>query len=56
MPAITRYLHTMYRITDPGRSRVRLTFVRHPDGKITDHWNIVDVAGLLLQLGVASGP
>lgn len=28
-----------------------MDFVRVQDGKITDHWNIVDVAGLLAQLG-----
>jgi steroid delta-isomerase-like uncharacterized protein len=30
-----------------------MDFVRIRDGKIADHWNIVDVAGLMAQLGVA---
>jgi predicted SnoaL-like aldol condensation-catalyzing enzyme len=32
-----------------------MDFVRVRDGKITDHWNVVDVAGLMQQLGVAAG-
>jgi len=33
-----------------------MDFVRIRDGKVTDHWNIVDVAGMLAQLGVAGAP
>jgi predicted ester cyclase len=29
--------------------------VRYRDGKLTEHWNIVDVAGLMAQLGVDQG-
>jgi predicted SnoaL-like aldol condensation-catalyzing enzyme len=32
----------------PRRSRA--DFVRHRDGQIVEHWNIVDVAGLLAQM------
>jgi steroid delta-isomerase-like uncharacterized protein len=28
-----------------------MDFVRYSDGQIVEHWNIVDVAGLLQQLG-----
>lgn len=31
-----------------------MDFVRYRDGKIAEHWNVVDVAGLMHQLG-ASG-
>jgi steroid delta-isomerase-like uncharacterized protein len=31
-----------------------MDFVRVQNGQITDHWNIVDVAGLMAQLGAAS--
>jgi steroid delta-isomerase-like uncharacterized protein len=30
-----------------------MDFVRYRDGRIVEHWNIVDQAGLLRQLGVA---
>lgn len=30
-----------------------MDFVRYRDGKITEHWNIVDMAGLMQQLGAA---
>jgi predicted SnoaL-like aldol condensation-catalyzing enzyme len=30
-----------------------MDFVRYEDGKITEHWNVVDVAGLLAQPGAA---
>jgi len=33
-----------------------MDFVRIRDGKVVDHWNIVDVAGLMGQLGVMGGP
>jgi len=29
-----------------------MDFVRIRDGKIAEHWNVVDVAGLMQQLGV----
>lgn len=36
------------------RATIRvMDFVRVQDGKITDHWNIVDVAGLMAQLGAS---
>jgi steroid delta-isomerase-like uncharacterized protein len=39
------------------RATIRvMDFVRYRDGKVTEHWNIVDVAGLLQQLGVDPGP
>jgi predicted SnoaL-like aldol condensation-catalyzing enzyme len=28
-----------------------MDFVRYADGKIVEHWNVVDVFGLLAQLG-----
>jgi steroid delta-isomerase-like uncharacterized protein len=28
-----------------------MDFIRIRDGKVAEHWNIVDVAGLLAQLG-----
>ena len=38
------------------RATIRvMDFVRFRDGKVTEHWNIVDVAGLLRQLGVTPG-
>lgn len=34
------------------RATIRvMDFVRYEDGKIAEHWNIVDVAGLMAQLG-----
>jgi len=30
-----------------------IDFVRFRDGKIAEHWNIVDMAGLMRQLGVS---
>lgn len=42
----------------PTHRRVRIRimdFVRYRDGKVAEHWNIVDVIGLLRQLGVAPG-
>ena len=36
------------------RATIRvMDFVRYEDGKIAEHWNIVDVAGLMAQLGAA---
>jgi steroid delta-isomerase-like uncharacterized protein len=32
-----------------------MDFVRYRDGKVAEHWNIVDVIGLLRQLGVVDG-
>jgi steroid delta-isomerase-like uncharacterized protein len=32
-----------------------IDIVRFADGKITEHWNVVDVAGLLQQLGAFPG-
>jgi steroid delta-isomerase-like uncharacterized protein len=38
------------------RATIRvMDFVRFRDGKVSEHWNIVDVAGLLQQLGVTPG-
>ena len=35
------------------RATIRvMDFVRFREGKVVDHWNIVDVAGLMAQLGV----
>jgi len=28
-----------------------MDFVRYRDGKVAEHWNIVDMAGLMQQLG-----
>jgi predicted ester cyclase len=28
-----------------------MDFVRYRDGRLSEHWNIVDVAGLMAQLG-----
>ena len=34
------------------RAKIRvMDFVRYADGKIAEHWNIVDMAGLTRQLG-----
>jgi predicted ester cyclase len=30
-----------------------MDFVRYEDGRIAEHWNVVDVAGLMAQLGAA---
>jgi steroid delta-isomerase-like uncharacterized protein len=30
-----------------------MDFVRYRDGKVAEHWNIVDMAGLMQQLGAA---
>jgi steroid delta-isomerase-like uncharacterized protein len=30
-----------------------MDFVRYRDGQVVEHWNIVDVAGLLAQLGAS---
>jgi predicted ester cyclase len=30
-----------------------MDFVRYRDGQVVEHWNIVDVAGLLEQLGAS---
>jgi steroid delta-isomerase-like uncharacterized protein len=30
-----------------------MDFVRYEDGKIAEHWNVVDVAGLMAQLGAS---
>jgi predicted ester cyclase len=30
-----------------------MDFVRYRDGKVVEHWSIVDVAGLMRQLGAA---
>ena len=35
----------------PATIRV-MDFVRYRDGQIVEHWNVVDVAGLMAQLGV----
>ena len=36
------------------RATIRvMDFVRIRDGQVAEHWNIVDVAGLIAQLGVA---
>ena len=36
------------------RATIRvMDFVRYRDGKVTEHWNIVDFAGLMRQLGEA---
>ncbi len=32
-----------------------MDFCRYRDGRMTEHWNIVDVPGLLAQLGVEQG-
>ena len=32
-----------------------MDYVRYRDGRGTEHWNIVDVAGMLAQLGVEPG-
>jgi hypothetical protein len=32
-----------------------MDFVRFRDGTVSERWNIVDVAGLLQQLGVTPG-
>jgi steroid delta-isomerase-like uncharacterized protein len=38
------------------RATIRvMDFVRFRDGVIAEHWNIVDVAGLMAQLGVMPG-
>ena len=38
------------------RATIRvMDFVRVRDGKLSERWNIVDVAGLLQQLGVTPG-
>jgi steroid delta-isomerase-like uncharacterized protein len=35
------------------RATIRvMDFVRYRDGKIAEHWNVVDIAGLRAQLGV----
>ncbi len=31
-----------------------MDFVRYRDGQLTEHWNIVDVAGLMTQLGAGA--
>ena len=37
------------------RATIRvMDFVRYRDGRIAEHWNVVDVAGLVAQLGVAA--
>ena len=36
------------------RATIRvMDFVRYEDGRIAEHWNVVDVAGLMAQLGAA---
>ncbi|MDX6376601.1 MAG: hypothetical protein QOE98_904, partial [Gaiellaceae bacterium] len=30
-----------------------MDFVRYEDSKIAEHWNVVDVAGLMAQLGAS---
>ena len=36
------------------RASIRvMDFVRYQDGKVAEHWNVVDVAGLMQQLGAA---
>jgi predicted ester cyclase len=30
-----------------------MDFVRYEDGKIAEHWNVVDIAGLMQQLNAA---
>ncbi len=36
------------------RATIRvMDFVRYRDGRIAEHWNVVDVAGLTAQLGAA---
>ena len=36
------------------RATIRvMDFVRYEDGKIVEHWNVVDMAGLLAQLTAA---
>jgi predicted ester cyclase len=38
------------------RATIRvMDFVRVRDGKIVDHWNVLDIAGLMQQLGVQAG-
>jgi steroid delta-isomerase-like uncharacterized protein len=38
------------------RATIRvMDFVRYSDGKVAEHWNIVDVFGLLAQLGALPG-
>ena len=32
-----------------------MDFVRYRDGQLVEHWNIVDVVGLMAQLGVGQG-
>ena len=37
------------------RATIRvMDFVRYTDGKVAEHWNIVDMAGLMQQLGQPS--
>jgi predicted ester cyclase len=40
-------------IQNDGQLHRVADFVRYKDGQIAEHWNIIDMAGLMAQLGLS---